>query len=680
MNMTKTSNSLSALLILAATLSGCSGGGNASGAGGCDGSCGTTSPESLTAAEVDQIISQAVFEAQALGALATIAVTDRVGNVLGVFRMAGADTTITATTIPGNAAGGADGGLEGLDILPDSLAAISKAVTGAYLASEGNAFTTRTASQIVQDHFNPGELRQPGGPLFGVQFSQLPCSDFSRRDGEIGPQRSPLGLSADPGGIPLYQNGVPVGGIGVISDGEYSLDPNITGGLDRDQDELIALAGTFGFAAPIDRRADRITVDGKVFRFTDVEIADLSSNPASAPAVPAAGTYLAVPGYIAGAAAEAGTAFGTAASGVRAAAGGAAEPFDDLDGFVLVDGGGVRFPPTAGTAAAGDSLTAAEVTTILREALKVANRARAQIRRPLSTPARVSMWVVDANGDILGMVRGRDAPVFGLDVALQKARTATLFSSAGAAAFLNSLPDAGYLEPGAPSQKRVEPISQYVDDARTFLEAPTALADGAFAFADRSGGNLSRPYFPDGVDGNSNGPFSKPPGEWSVFSTGLQLDLVNNDIIRHVAFVLGVAGADNERYCTATRPLGPSLTATSLTKDPAIAEASVPIKNGIQIFPGSVPIYRGSTLIGGIGVSGDGIDQDDMISFLGLHNAGLVEAAGGNTNPPGNAPPAMRADNLLPRASDGIRSRLRFISCPQSPFIDSNDGEPCDGK
>ncbi len=45
------------------------------------------------------------------------------------------------------------------------------------------------------------------------------------------------------------------------------------------------------------------------------------------------------------------------------------------------------------------------------------------------------------------------------------------------------------------------------------------------------------------------------------------------------------------------------------------------IANGIQIFPGSVPIYRGTTLIGGIGVSGDGIDQDDMIAFLGLHEA-----------------------------------------------------------
>ena len=76
------------------------------------------------------------------------------------------------------------GGLEGIrlpvrrpSVNIDPLAAIAKAVTGAYLSSEGNAFSSRTASQIVQEHFNPREDFQPAGPLFGVQFSQLACSD-----------------------------------------------------------------------------------------------------------------------------------------------------------------------------------------------------------------------------------------------------------------------------------------------------------------------------------------------------------------------------------------------------------------------------------------------------------------------------------------------------------------------
>ena len=146
-----------------------------------------------------------------------------------------------------------DGGLEGVNIIPDSLAAIAKAITAAYLSTEGNAFTTRTASQIVQDHFNPGDNLQPAGPLFGVQFSQLPCSDllarFAGGAAAAGPHRSPLGLAADPGGMPLYKAGTPVGGVGVISDARYSFDADIAD-TDTDDDELIALAASFGFAAP----------------------------------------------------------------------------------------------------------------------------------------------------------------------------------------------------------------------------------------------------------------------------------------------------------------------------------------------------------------------------------------------------------------------------------------------
>jgi hypothetical protein len=37
---------------------------------------------------------------------------------------------------------------------------------------------------------------------------------------------------------------------------------------------------------------------------------------------------------------------------------------------------------------------------------------------------------------------------------------------------------------------------------------------------------------------------------------------------------------------------------------------------------------------GGIGVSGDGIDQDDMIAFLGLHNAAAALGTINNAPPP----------------------------------------------
>ena len=164
----------------------------------------------------------------------------------------------------------------GLPVNIDDEAAIAKAITGAYLSSEGNAFSSRTASQIVQDHFNVAESHTASGPLFGVQFSQLACSDFISRNPAgtapaPGPQRSPLGLSADPGGFPLYKAGTPVGGVGVIADGLYSLDKDIAASDSNSDDEAIAVAATYSFAAPVDRRADRITVDGKTLRFSDIE-------------------------------------------------------------------------------------------------------------------------------------------------------------------------------------------------------------------------------------------------------------------------------------------------------------------------------------------------------------------------------------------------------------------------
>ena len=155
------------------------------------------------------------------------------------------------------------------------------------------------------------------------------------------------------------------------------------------------------------------------------------------------GALVAVPGYV-GAAVGTGVAFGTPASGYRPATG----AFAALGAFTLVDAGNVeRFPPTAGAGAG--ALSANEVSALLQEGLKIAQRARAQIRRPLGSAAEVSIVVVDLNGDILGLTRTPDAPVFGTDVAVQKARGALLFSLPNAAALISALPDALYLSPPA---------------------------------------------------------------------------------------------------------------------------------------------------------------------------------------------------------------------------------------
>jgi uncharacterized protein GlcG (DUF336 family) len=77
-------------------------------------------------------------------------------------------------------------------------------------------------------------------------------------------------------------------------------------------------------------------------------------------------------------------------------------------------------------------------------------------------------------------------------------------------------------------------------------------------------------------------------------------------------------------------------------------QAANPHQNGVVFFPGSVPLYRGSQLIGGLGVSGDGVDQDDFVTFLGAQ--GFMP------------PPAVWADQVF---VDGVR--LPFLKFPRNP-------------
>src|SRR5262249_26559614 len=98
---------------------------------------------------------------------------------------------------------------------------------------------------------------------------------------------------------------------------------------------------------------------------------------------------------------------------------------------------------------------------------------------------------------------------------------------------------------------------------------------------------------------------------------------------------------------------------------------SVPIPqiaNGIQIFAGGAPAYRGSQLIGAVGISGDGIDQDDMIGFLALSQASTDL---GTIN---EAPKEIRSDQI---AVDD--AHLRYVNCPVQPFLDSDVQGACDG-
>src|SRR3982751_1576377 len=110
----------------------------------------------LTIGDVQTVINQAVTRAVNISPNSVIAVTDREGYVLGVWVVAG-----------------------GVATQGELATAVSKAGTAAYLSSNQNAFTSRTAGFIIQQHFPPGVNNTAPGPLVGVGLSNLFISDVN---------------------------------------------------------------------------------------------------------------------------------------------------------------------------------------------------------------------------------------------------------------------------------------------------------------------------------------------------------------------------------------------------------------------------------------------------------------------------------------------------------------------
>jgi uncharacterized protein GlcG (DUF336 family) len=365
-----------------------------------------------------------------------------------------------------------------------------------------------------------------------------------------------------------------VGGVGIEGDGVYTVDRD-PADFDQPFEEVIAVAAARGFEAPTLIRADNILVDG-------IRLAYLNVNNAPNPATIAFG---ALPGNV------------DPLFPIRGAQTSAFTPA--ITGGIAGEVDTRFFPFTGSPTVTANSLSTSDVGTIIAHAAQQANITRAAIRQPLGSNARVTIAVVDINGVVLGVFRQTDAPVFGFDVSVQKARTAAFYSGAGAGAALRA---AGF--------------GSYVDRAA----ADGLKLDGSVAFTDRAGGFLHRPFFPDGINNTAAGPFSRQLNEWSVFNLGLQVDLIKANLEATLN--------------------GSTVPCTSV---PGLA-------NGIQIFPGSAPLYKNGVLVGAIGISGDGVDQDDLIAGAGSA---------------GYAPPlAMRSDQVFVR---GVR--LPYLKFPRSPNL-----------
>jgi uncharacterized protein GlcG (DUF336 family) len=498
--------------------------------------------QSLTQANVETLIAQAVEQAERRGERITVAVTDREGNPLGVFAMTGAPAA-PCIVLPNPAFGPASSAEE----------AIQKARTAAFLSSSQHGFTTLTACFITRDHFPPGLPNLPGGPLFGVAASSLPGGDI---------QPGGSGLTGAPGGVPVFKNGDLVGGLGV------------SGGSDCSGfaaclcscvlvDEIIALGAVIGFEVDDDERGDTTFLEGIRLLFANAKTPPgnftLSfSDALTRGAVNGSFPVLAAP-----------------------------SPRFPFEGEVVLTGLEAThdFSIRGSTLAGG--LTAAEVRRIIDQAVAQAGRTRAAIRRPIGSPARTFISVVDLDGSVLGVWRTPDATLFSFDVSVQKARTVVAFSSPSCPAAANCP------APGAWLGARL----------RVILGVP---ANQEMAVTSRAAGFLAQDFFPPGIDEETLGDDVQAG---PLF--GIQDDLADD------AFLNGLA----------------------------------PFGNGITVFPGGIPLYRNGLLVGGIGVSGDGVDQDDIIAFAGSR---------------GFEPPSgIRCDRFF---FDGVR--LPYVKFPRRPEID----------
>jgi uncharacterized protein GlcG (DUF336 family) len=371
-------NLLLALLLLAAggfTLS-CSGGGTA-----------TPPPPvitvvPLTAADVQSVVQDAAL---AVNAPLVIAVADRAGNILAVFRNSTAPLTAT--------------GNFGATVDANELA-VALARTAAFFSNNQAPLSSRTVRFISGIHFPPGVNGTGPADLYGIENTNRGCPfNTTFLPGQsINPARSINGSTTglgvitgkadtndsdpnavNPGGVPLFKGGGVVGGVGVVSDSPQDA-------------EFAAYSGAnnSGFLPSLSQLPPPgvVIVGGIALPFVNQMTMPSGGSPGST-----AGSYVVGPSA------------------------GVLPPEGDLVG------------PNAGTG----GLTQTDVATIIQQAVDTANKTRAVIRLPSGSRTRMSIAVADLDGTILGLHRMPDGTIFSLDVAVAKARNVIWFSGAGIA-------------------------------------------------------------------------------------------------------------------------------------------------------------------------------------------------------------------------------------------------------
>ena len=534
------------------------GGGNGGGGGTIDVGSGLTCPidnfpqpppgaTSLTANDVNMLVQAAATTGNSDSL--TVAVVDRLGVILAVWQ---------GPAAPAQSAGNFGNLVNTTDL------AVSLARTAAYFSNDQAPLSSRTVRFISGIHFPPGIANTANADLYGIENTNRGCtlctnylpgqqiplptltdlvtpSHLGIITGKVdmkdraGNDTEAIG-DVDPGGVPIFKvdstaGGVhAVGGIGVA-------------GVPSDVAEYVA----FQAAGLIAQGGPSAATDGIGFHFPlpapgVVVIGGISLpfvNQTSAPA------DLAPP-----------------------------NPNFDSSRYVVMPRASNGPPPDGFLVATADGLvgglTAAQVNSIIDNAVGTACQTRGVIRLPIGSRARMVIAVADLDGTIIGLFRMHDSTIFSIDVAATKARNVIYFSGPNRTA--------GDL-PGVPMS--------------------TAVTNRTISFG-------AQPFYPPGIDGTSQGPF------FNLFQQ------------------------DTTNPCTEGAHISSSMLGPHFNQ------------SGIVFFPGAVPLYINGQLVGGLGVSGDGVDQDDFVTAGGM--AGF------------EAPANIRADQVFDESV-----RLPYLKFPRNP-------------
>ena len=246
---------------------------------------------------------------------------------------------------------------------------------------------------------------------YGVQSGILPTAQVR-------------GIGTLPGGIPLYKNGVLVGGIGVFfpgTKGYADFEQGFVAGIGQTESQRVnapleELAEWMAFAASGQTNVGAVAAPVPGYGIPAAANKPINLGGILLDSVGPNGPYVGAQ-TIANVGAHAGRT--TVLTGVN-------QPIDpamDLSqaGKPVPDGWLV-------TPHAGSTLSAAQVSLMIYDGMQAAFNTRAQLR-PLGSSASMVFAVADKDGSILGLYRMQDATVFSIDVAVAKARNTAYYAN-----------------------------------------------------------------------------------------------------------------------------------------------------------------------------------------------------------------------------------------------------------